>query len=217
LTNRCLRLLPREALIKTGEVDHADWNWLPFLGFIQQERFKQVLSLLPSQRLPRLLEIGYGSGVLMPELVHQCDELYGIDIHTKGSLVRKALAQFKVRPRLLTGSAEALPFTENYFDAAVAISSLEFVNNLDCACVEIKRVLKPNGILVIVTPGHSRLVDVGLKLLTGESAQKDYGDRRESLIKTLLGHFLVQQQRVFPSIGGSLLRLYTALRLGKRN
>jgi ubiquinone/menaquinone biosynthesis C-methylase UbiE len=213
---RRLKLLPREALVKTGEVDHADWNCRPFLGLIQRERFRQALSLLPSRRSHRLLEIGYGSGVFMPELLHHCDELYGIDIHKNGPAVSNALARFNTKPRLLAARAEALPFRDGHFDTAVAISSLEFVENLERACVEIKRVLKPSGLLVMVTPGHSPIVDLGLKLLTGKSAHEDYGNKRQSLMQTILNHFRIQQQRTVPPIGGISLRLYTALRLGKR-
>ena len=63
-----LKLLPREALIQTGEVDHADWNYRPLLGMIQRLRFRLILRILAGRKYHRLLEIGYGSGVFMPEL-----------------------------------------------------------------------------------------------------------------------------------------------------
>jgi len=34
-------------------------------------------------RRARILEIGYGSGVFMPELSARCDELYGVDVHSR--------------------------------------------------------------------------------------------------------------------------------------
>jgi SAM-dependent methyltransferase len=214
LNTRRLRLLPREGLIKTSKVDHADWNFIPVLGFLQRKRFRLAVSLLPPKRLPRMLEIGYGSGVFMPELANHCEELYGIDIHEKGSEVLRSLSTFKVTASLLRSGVEAMPFPNAYFDAAVAISSLEFVDDLDSACREIKRVLKPGGYLIVVTPGHSFIADLGLKLLTGQSARKDFGNRRESLVQTLLNHFAVQQRVSFlPSVGVPVLHLYTAFSL----
>lgn len=208
-----MKLLPPHALLKTGDVDHADWNHRPLLGIIARTRYRLALSLLPQARVGRLLEVGYGSGVFMPELARRCEELYGVDIHPMPQEVEGVLAGFNVAAHLYAASASALPFENEFFDCLVAISALEFVEELDRACVEFKRVLKPGGFLIVVTPGRSPLVDCGLKLLTGESAKKDYDNRRELLLPTLHRHFRVDKQRTSPALGGSMLRLYTALRL----
>lgn len=211
-----LRLLPPEALLKTGEVDHADWNYRRLLGTISRTRFRLVVSLLEAQPVGRLLEVGYGSGVFMPELARFSDELYGIDIHQMTGPVAESLARFNVNARLFSGSVEAMPFDDNFFETVVAVSALEFVSDMDAACRELKRVLKPDGALVVVTPGHSPLVDFGLKILTGKSAKQDYDDRREKLMPTLLKHFAVERQLTSPVVGNSLIKLYTALRLRAR-
>ncbi len=180
-------------------------------------RLKVFVSLLPKHQIHRLLEIGYGSGILMPELTRYCDELYGIDIHPKQQEVTDILMRFNVVTKLSSGSAEAMPFGEGFFDCVVAVSSLEFVENLEAACVEIKRVLKPDGSLVIVTPGHSPIIDFGLKILTGKSAKNDYGDRRQFLIPTLLRYFTIQKELAVPQFGSTIICLYTALRLCPRS
>lgn len=211
-----LRLLPPRALLKTGGVDHADWNYRPVLGAISRTRFRLAVSLLPGGRVARLLEIGYGSGVFMPELARRCDELYGLDVHAMPRQVAETLGGLGVEARLHTGSASEMPFAGDFFDCVVAVSALEFVTDLDGACAELKRVLKPGGCLVVITPGHSPVVDFGLKVLTGESAKTDYGDRRRSLVPTLLRHFDVERRLTSPALGGSLLCLYTALRLRRK-
>jgi tRNA G46 methylase TrmB len=66
--SRQLSLLPPSALLRTGPVDHADWNYRPLIGTVQRIRFRLVCRLLGNGRFDRLLEIGYGSGVFMPEL-----------------------------------------------------------------------------------------------------------------------------------------------------
>jgi hypothetical protein len=40
-------------------------------------------------------------------------------------------------------------------------------------------------------PGHSPVLDAGLKILTGNSASRDFGDRREQIVPTLHRHFIV--------------------------
>jgi ubiquinone/menaquinone biosynthesis C-methylase UbiE len=209
-----LKLLPPEALLKTGEVDHADWNFRPLLGAISRTRYRLVLSLLgEGKSYERILEVGYGSGVFMPELAARSEELYGIDIHSNEREVAEKLAKFNVHARLFSASAADMPFESGVFDCIVAVSALEFIEELERACLELKRVLKPDGFLVAVTPGHSAVTDLGLKLLTGKSARKDYDNRRELLMPTLLKHFEVIERKTAPPFVGSLLRLYTALKL----
>ena len=102
-----MKLLPQKKLIRTGPVDHADWNYRPFLGQIQRLRFSLALSLLPDQS-GRLLEIGYGSGVLMPALKDRAAELYGIDVHSSFREVEANLASEGVSAHLSTAKAEEL-------------------------------------------------------------------------------------------------------------
>ncbi len=209
-----IRLLPRDALLKTSDVDEAVWNYRFFLGLIQRMRFKLVVSLLSSNRFHRLLEIGYGSGVFMPELSRHCEELFGIDPHQKQDLVTQVLKSHQVVAKLFSGSASAMPFQSGHFDCIVAVSALEYVEDLEAACAEIKRVLNPGGTLIAVTPGHSPVVDLGLRILTGKSARQDYGNRRERLVPVLLRQFPSHRIRKVPIWGGPVFCLYTALKLG---
>ncbi|MBI2951964.1 class I SAM-dependent methyltransferase [bacterium] len=212
-TRKGLNLLPPEALLKTGEVDHADWNFRPILGSIIRIRYKLILSLLSGRRYRRLLEIGYGSGVFMPELARRCDGLYGIDVHQNQEAVVETLSRFNVVAGLFSGSAEAMPFESGHFDCVVTASTLEFIEDLDSACAEIRRILAPGGSFIAVMPGHSPLLDLELWALTGRSAKADYGDRRRLVIPTLLRHFTVQKKLTVPSIGNSVIGIYTALKL----
>ena len=206
-------LLRRDALLTTGRVDHADWNYTPLLGTIQRTRFDLVAALLPAGRVSRLLELGYGSGVFLPELARRCDLLYGIDIHARNQLVMNILEREGVHAELRVAGAEALPFADHSMDLVVAVSSVEFFSDVEAACREVRRVLCPSGRFVVVTPGRSRLVDAGLKLLTGKSAGGEYGARREHVLPTLQRNFTIEREIHFPPLGGRLLRLYDALRL----
>jgi ubiquinone/menaquinone biosynthesis C-methylase UbiE len=208
-----LHLLPEEILVKTGPVDHADWNFRPVLGTIQRARFRLLLGLLGGERFDRLLEVGYGSGVFLPELARRSRALYGIDIHHEPERVAAALAKLDVRASLSTASAEALPFEDGFFDAAVAVSSFEFIADFDRACREIARVVGPRGAFFVVTPGDSRILDAGLKLLTGADARRDYGERRKEVMPALARHFRVDTTRTFPS---ALFPIYRGMKLVKK-
>lgn len=206
-----LRLLPPEALISTGEFDHADWNYRPLLGALQKKRFELVLALMGNDRYGRLLEVGYGSGVFMPELASRCRELHGVDPHPKDREVAGNLAAHGVDADLVSASATELPYEDSFFDCAVAVSSLEYVEPIEVAAAELVRVLVPTGVLFVVTPGHSPILDLALRLSTGEDPHGNYGDRRPKLIAAILERFRVVAERNFPRLGGPVV--YRALRL----
>ena len=210
-----LTLLPESALVRTGPVDHADWNYRPLLGSVQRIRFRLIRTLLGERRFERLLEIGYGSGVFMPELAKCASSLYGIDPHPMPREVEEALRKHGVNASLATAGAEKLPYEDGFFDCAVSVSAIEYVEDIDRACFELMRVLKPGGIVVIATPGASPIWDLALRVTTGESP-KQYADRRQRLLPTLKRHFALEREISVPAMGGRLFRLYTGLSLARR-
>jgi len=207
-----LSLIPRETLIKTGDVDEADWNYQPILGYIQRRRFKLIMKLLSDQKFFRLLEVGYGSGIFMKQLAQYCDELYGVDIHECNGSVQDMLSKLNVKTQLFSENATSMHFEQNFFDCIVAVSTIEFIDDIHAACVEFKRILKPQGFLIIVTPGHSPVVDMGLRILTGVNAKSKYKNRRQVLSNILMNHFNIEKKLTFPSFPPGF-RLYTAYKL----
>jgi SAM-dependent methyltransferase len=207
-----LRLLPEQALLTTGAVDHASWNYRLILGRIQRLRFDLVRSMLRGSRARRLLEIGYGSGVFLPELARHADQLHGIDPHPFPDDVAQVLAQHGVQAELVRGTATQMPYESGFFQTVVAVSALEFIEDLTQACREIKRVLAPGGIFVLVTPGHSPLLDLGLRLVTGASPRDDFQARRPQILPGLYREFVVDRRADYPPFAHGI-RLYTALRL----
>lgn len=204
-----LALLPESSLLRTGPVDHADWNYRPVIGSIQRLRFRLIRRLLGKQSHGRLLEIGYGSGVFMPELARHAGELFGIDPHTMATEVEDVLRKHGVEASLVTGSAEVLPYADGFFDCVVSVSAIEYVDDIEAACRELTRVLKPGGRLVIATPGKSPVWDLALRVSTGEDPGQ-YSDRRERLLPTLKQHFTVSREIGVPPLG-RLLRLYSGV------
>lgn len=210
-----LSLLPREALLKTGDVDHAAWNYDGLLGYVSRRRFNLVRRLLPKERVGKLLEVGYGSGVFFPELAKHADELYGADIHQRPADVTAVLAKAGIRVQLATAPAEALPFADETFDVVIAVSTFEFVTDAKRAINELARVLKPGGRVIVVTPGQSPLLDLALRVFTGESAKKDFGDRRKLVVPTLTREMRHDRSASFPPLFP--VPVYRALRLAKRS
>jgi ubiquinone/menaquinone biosynthesis C-methylase UbiE len=213
-SERCdsLQLLPEQALLATSAVDHADWNYRPILGRIQRLRFDLIRSMLRGAHARRLLEIGYGSGIFFPELAKYADDLHGIDPHPFAGDITRILSQHGIRAKLVTGTAARMPYADSYFQAVVAVSALEFVDDLAAVCREVKRILEPGGILAIVTPANSPILDLGVRVMTGASPQADFQDRRQGILPRLYQEFVVDRRADYPPFAHGV-RLYTALRL----
>lgn len=212
MTTPRLQLLPRTSLIKTSSLDKGDWNYRPFLGYIQRQRFHLARNLIARGAHDSILEIGYGSGLFMPELSRMSSDLAGVDVHDKSGEVGDVLASAGIQVEVVQYNGHQVPFDDARFDCAVAISVLEFVEDLDALCLELKRVIKPSGHLVCVAPASSPLVDLGFRILTGHSAKDEFGESREELTPQLERHFAcvdVIRRRLPPLIG---VGLYQACR-----
>ncbi len=217
MTMKKLNLLPRHALIKTGDVDHAHWNYDEGpLGWIQRRRFHLILNLISARQFNRKLEVGYGSGVFSPVLARYADEYYGIDIHDYHEKVTDILREHQVEAKLFSASAEKLPFESNFFNAVVAVSTMEFIPDLNEACREISRTMRHDGSFFLVTPMESPIADMGLRLLTGIRAKDDYEHGRKRVIPTLREHFHVRKHLTFPKTPVSQFCIYHAFELGKK-
>ncbi len=209
-----IELLPLNDLIKTSEIDQAAWNYQFILGKISNQRYKLLLSLIGNTKVNNLLEIGYGSGIFFPQLRKYAKNLYGIDIHDKNKEVMKRLAKYGITSNLIQGDAADIPMSDNYFDLVIAISSMEFVDNIDQGCNEVSRILKDDGKFVVITPTISSIADMGLKLLTGRNAETDYNGKRNKLMPALMKYFKIEKELIYPKIPS--LKLYSGLRLVKK-
>ena len=120
-----LKLPPPGVLVPNNAVDPLPYYYRPLLGKLFAARLNTGLRLLDGH-YARLLEIGYGSGLLMPTLASACDELYGLDLEREPSGLRERLGRLRVTPRaLVQANARAMPFGDDFFDAVVAFSIFE--------------------------------------------------------------------------------------------
>jgi ubiquinone/menaquinone biosynthesis C-methylase UbiE len=69
------------------------------------------------------------------------------------SLAKKymKLGADKHKMTYVNAGAESIPFPAAYFDAAFAFNSLDHVRDLDRAINEIKRIVKPGGLFLLIT------------------------------------------------------------------
>ncbi|MCF8370339.1 MAG: class I SAM-dependent methyltransferase [Bacteroidales bacterium] len=210
-----LDLPPKDLLSKTGKVDYYDWNYKFPIKYIQQYRFKRILPHLAGKHYVSLLEIGTGSGVFIPELSKYCDTLTTCDIHSYVDPINKICEHFNISHcSYSTQSIEKTNFGSNSFDAIVAVSVLEFVDDLDAAVDEIKRILKPDGVFITICPMESKLLDSVVSMYSKKKAKEEFGESRKHVSKFLESNFTIFEKGYLLPIIGKWFPVYIDYVLG---
>lgn len=174
-----LRLPPRGTLPRTGPVDSVAQYYQPMIGWVLRQRLRWVLDALPGGPLRRILEVGYGSGILQPSLAERCTMSIGVDPHPYAAQVRRALAATGVPAVLLQADAADIPLASGSFDAVIVVSALEFVPDPERCLYECRRVLRPGGRLLGITPRRLPWADAVYSAISGVRPEPEFQGGRE--------------------------------------
>ncbi|NQU95951.1 MAG: methyltransferase domain-containing protein [Candidatus Omnitrophica bacterium] len=107
----------------------------------------------------KLLDIGCATGFLLDEARRRNWEVYGVEISKWAS----NYAREKLDLNVVRGPLKKTDFPDKYFDAIVMLDVLEHLTNPKYALLEIRRILKSDGILYISTPNINSLLSRILK------------------------------------------------------
>ena len=104
----------------------------------------------------RLLDVGCGNGSYTTAMAEGFQEIYGVELEPiRLDAFKQAVADAPVgQYHLYQMSAEALEFPDETFDVVTAIETIEHIEDLDRAAVEVHRVLKPGGVFLITAPNR---------------------------------------------------------------
>jgi len=115
---------------------------------------KKVLKMVAQEKPQTILDIATGTGdlaILMTQT--NAAKIIGLDI-SAGMLevgVRKIAARnLSNTIEMVLGDSENMPFEDHYFDAITVAFGVRNFENLEKGLSEILRVLKPNGIFIIL-------------------------------------------------------------------
>ena len=122
---------------------------LPHPG-ITRARLVEILEPRPGERV---LEVGPGTGYYTFEMAGRLDggqvDIFDIQQEMLDHVVREANKRGVTNLQPALGDAQALPYDDASFDAAVLITVLGEIPDQDRALSEIARVLKPGGRLIV--------------------------------------------------------------------
>ena len=155
--------LPAQGTLKPNDADDPlPYYYHPWVGWLYRHRLQMGLDMLPAGGR-RVLEVGVGSGILVPTLTRRYAAYEGTDLTLAAGL------QSLVAPgcKAIFRSADLLSdhdLPSDSFDAIVCFSVLEHIADSDGAARGLARVLAPGGTLVtgypMVSPLMSRAFSV---------------------------------------------------------
>jgi ubiquinone/menaquinone biosynthesis C-methylase UbiE len=129
---------------------------------------QQALPCLPQSGA--ILEIGPGPGVLLAQIVQARRQVIAADLSFQ--MLRRAqqrLQRSELPAYFTQANVMHLPFVDGTFDGVVLTFVFSAIPNGAAAMCEMQRVLRPNGVLVLIDaclPGDNNLIARGLGRLT---------------------------------------------------
>lgn len=201
-----LKLPPPGVLVPNNAVDPLPYYYRPLVGKVFAARLNTGLRLLDG-RFPRLLEIGYGSGLLMPTLATTCDELYGLDLEPEPTGLRERLGRLGVAPAgLVQANARSMPFDDGFFDAIVAFSIFEHLraHELELTLAECARVLGPDGRLLVGCPAVHKLMNAAFATIGFSGIEHHHFSDIADVVAAAAPWFAVQRRAALPSVMGAM-------------
>ena len=118
-----------------------------------------------------LLDIGCGAGFFLKEAQKKGWDVFGVDLSQ--SMIEYAKKEFKLN--LFAGTLSQAHFPANYFDIITMYDLLEHLENPLGTLKEIAKILKRDGLLLIVTP------DFGERAITQKTPPEDFRTPPEHL------------------------------------
>ena len=124
-------------------------GWFPWL--YSQMNFNGVY---------RLLEIGCGNGQLWEKnTLNLRNREFFLSDSSEG-MVKEVREKYGSQFNCIVLDCEQIPFKDNYFDCVIANHVLFYLNDLNQGLKEIRRVLRPDGVLYCSTYGQNHMKEI---------------------------------------------------------
>jgi len=136
--------------------EHKFYSYADDVYRLNQWKIVHLVAKKACGRL-KILDVGCGTGNLSQDIKRSTKlEVYGVEID------KESAREAKKKIDVIIADAQSLPFRKNVFDIVVSNQVIEHVIDVDSFLMEINRVLKSGGSLIISTPNlcalHNRIL-----------------------------------------------------------
>lgn len=112
---------------------------------------------IPRKKDIKILDFGCGKGVITSviEKINPLSKIYSVDVSEEALTITKKKLPNSTLKKIADGSE--IPFTDEYFEFIIASDVLEHVYDTENAFIELSRILKKNGRILISVPYNGLL------------------------------------------------------------
>jgi GT2 family glycosyltransferase/SAM-dependent methyltransferase len=188
-------------------------RFIPGLGDarITYEHLLRYLLAKEAVRDKEVLDLGSGEGYGAFLLAHEARQVVGLDIALEA--VAHASSKYAAANlSFLVASALAVPFKQGTFDAITCFEVIEHITDAARLLAEIKRVLRPGGIVLISTPNKKTYSD-DAKYANPFHVKEFYLDEIRELLERSFTHVAFYGERL--AFGASLWNLSPSAELSR--
>lgn len=162
--------LPNDLVVeKSGPTDpilyyYSRWG----IGWLYRRRIEMGMEMIPQLRAgARILEVGYGAGLVLYNLASLAGELHGLDLDADPRAVTERLYKLGVTTQLARGSVLDMRgmYADAYFDLVVCFSTLEHLATVEVALDEMDRVATRGGYLLLGMPAVNRFMEIAFQAI----------------------------------------------------
>ena len=191
--------------IPTGSIRDVAGKLFGHRNLLKRLQAKDIMNALSIEPGDLLLDFGCGSGYMTVEMAKLAQKTYGIDIVDYVETIRIPEI-LKDRLEFIKTSGTKLPFQGNFFNKILASEVLPMIPDPTQFLIEMKRVLKPGGLLVIVNGGghpvikeafekKALLLRILIKIYSGRipNSYEAYCSILQNSFKTAQNHFFEEQ------------------------
>lgn len=131
-----------------------------------KNRYEAAVKFININKNDKILDLGCGIGSILNFVQTKTDNVYGVDISENSlAIAKKHLSSFvKLSLQDINNKTN---FPDNFFDIVLLTDVIEHISDRYSLMRELKRILKKDGIIVIVTPNIAKIKS-RLNLLFGE-------------------------------------------------
>lgn len=146
-------LLPLQKIAPQGQTLFTLKRYFkPIQRIPYRRRLQMALDLMGNKKYEQILDIGFGSGIFIPELAARCEKLTATEVHDYIPTIQQIIDRKGIQANLQKADIAQMPFADNSFDCILCLSVFEFVPDMAKAISEMKRVAKPGAKIIIGAP-----------------------------------------------------------------
>jgi ubiquinone/menaquinone biosynthesis C-methylase UbiE len=166
-------------------------------------RLSSLLNLRRVRPQDKILEIGFGPGIVFPSLANLCNLVIGIDIfdlcnfETVKNMCKSEKIEEKVE--LLRGDAQNISLRQETCDIAIAMDVLEHIPDLSRSMKEIERILKRDGSFLACIPMENFYRRTARRLFDLPPLHEDEHFYKE-ILDSIESSFRITKMKLYPSI-----------------